>query len=73
MIAFRYYTDPVFKKQYVYHDHSLLRCDAVYNGIHIKCQLLPGSPQHSQAALFRYQNTFTLLGVYSQLWSLWVF
>ena len=59
MISFRYYTDPVFEKQHVYYDHSLLRCDAVYNGIQIKCQLLPGSPQHSQAAVFLYQNIYS--------------
>jgi len=29
--------DPVFEKQYIYYDHSLLRSDALYNGIQIKC------------------------------------
>lgn len=85
MIAFRYYKDPVLEKQYVYYNHSLLRCDVVYNGIQITCWLsslltlctaavsiVPDSPHHGQAALFLFQ-TFTLLGVYSKLWSLWMF
>lgn len=88
MITFRYYKDPVLEKYFVYYNHSLLRCDDVYNGIQIICwlssllilctaaasivQLLPGSPHHGQAALFLFQ-TFTLLGVYSKLWSPWMF
>ena len=37
MIVFRDYMVPVFEKHYVYYDHSLLRSDALYNGILIKC------------------------------------
>ena len=35
MIVFRDYMDPVFEKQYIYYDHSLLRSAALYNGIQI--------------------------------------